>query len=89
MATVCPRIYGVFPAYAGMFLNVFDLDWEPVRFPRIRGDVPSSGYSMIVLNTFSPHTRGCSFGYRVRYPVGGVFPAYAGMFLSVRFRMAP
>ena len=50
------------------------------RFPRIRGDVPSTSIRRPPEPWFSPHTRGCSgsFFRLLRRP--GVFPAYAGMF---------
>ena len=72
---------GVFPAYAGMFLN---LSLEKCRcscFPRIRGDVPRRACSIRPCYRFSPHTRGCSVDSRDRTISQVVFPAYAGMFL--------
>ena len=51
----------VFPACAGMFL------WDGIRektrkrFPRVRGDVPSSGRVGFCRVTFSPRARGCSY----------------------------
>ena len=54
------------------------------RFPRIRGDVPWALAPGQNSSWFSPHTRGCSWWLRCARPLGCVFPAYAGMFLSVR-----
>ena len=73
----------VFPAYAGMFLLPRHCITDIKSFPRIRGDVPLSQKLPKPILTFSPHTRGCSSqadwtGLSVR-----VFPAYAGMFLSL------
>ena len=72
----------VFPAYAGMFrrdsVGLVTLGC----FPRIRGDVPHLKGLHGPRGRFSPHTRGCSFGYRPTSVPRPVFPAYAGMFLS-------
>ena len=70
----------VFPAYAGMFLRAIVERAMPVRFPRIRGDVPQSNGGGAVCQAFSPHTRGCS-EWATHLGSGlAVFPAYAGMF---------
>ena len=50
------------------------------RFPRIRGDVPSSSSMSAKSLSFSPHTRGCSHQPRSSTVPASVFPAYAGMF---------
>ena len=78
-----PYSRAVFPAYAGMFLLPRHCITDIKSFPRIRGDVPLSQKLPKPILTFSPHTRGCSSqadwtGLSVR-----VFPAYAGMFLSL------
>ena len=71
---------GVFPAYAGMFLRKMESMFYRASFPRIRGDVPRGTRPETPRGAFSPHTRGCSpFGLGGGY-LGGVFPAYAGMF---------
>ena len=73
----------VFPAYAGMFRGGADA-WPKVDgFPRIRGDVPQTGENVNTRVEFSPHTRGCSVGVYDWGIAGFVFPAYAGMFLSL------
>ena len=53
-----------------------------VGFPRIRGDVPGFSHPLIIVNAFSPHTRGCSCHFPVIEGFKQVFPAYAGMFLA-------
>ena len=70
----------VFPAYAGMFLCEFFAPRTPIRFPRIRGDVPRYQGRFDAGGTFSPHTRGCSAWYLQALHLKTVFPAYAGMF---------
>ena len=51
----------VFPACAGMF----PLDEEKTllgcRFPRVRGDVPTSPLVIRTMTKFSPRARGCSY----------------------------
>ena len=70
----------VFPAYAGMFLS-YPWIYASIRgFPRIRGDVPSTGLRVFSRIPFSPHTRGCSANQPAYRFGSGVFPAYAGMF---------
>ena len=54
-----------------------------VCFPRIRGDVPSSAGTARLEAGFSPHTRGCSAAMLLGLGGWTVFPAYAGMFLSI------
>ena len=56
------------------------------RFPRIRGDVPTGVTGIFAFPEFSPHTRGCSQHSRFLFPRLLVFPAYAGMFLSIAGR---
>ena len=53
-------------------------------FPRICGDVPSTGLRVFSRIPFSPHTRGCSANQPAYRFGSGVFPAYAGMFLPLR-----
>ena len=73
----------VFPAYAGMFLAEAVTTMEGWSFPRIRGDVPTHTEWVPLVTWFSPHTRGCSCLILSCLVGGMVFPAYAGMFLSV------
>ena len=73
----------VFPAYAGMFPHQCTCPARGVCFPRIRGDVPHRGIINFAVGVFSPHTRGCSSSLLKHYFSGAVFPAYAGMFLSL------
>ena len=58
-------------------------------FPRIRGDVPRREYLLHGVDTFSPHTRGCSDHWGRTDAVARVFPAYAGMFRGTLIRMVP
>ena len=73
----------VFPAYAGMFRVVSIAPAYKSCFPRIRGDVPADNHDSLGDTMFSPHTRGCSGGYRLMASPLAVFPAYAGMFPTV------
>ena len=50
----------VFPACAGMFLAEWGAAPTLGGFPRVRGDVPESGYHAVVYSAFSPRARGCS-----------------------------
>ena len=53
-----------------------------LRFPRMRGDVPSAKTLLTPYGTFSPHARGCSLLLLCSAPQSSVFPACAGMFPS-------
>ena len=76
-----PRRQTVFPAHAGMFLDIRSPPPRHWCFPRARGDVPW-GYSAELPNgQFSPRTRGCSAGGQEWFLGLFVFPAHAGMFL--------
>ena len=75
----------VFPACAGMFLRAAFQLTARTRFPRVRGDVPSSGRVGFCRVTFSPRARGCSLCITVGQNLGLVFPACAGMFLTRPF----
>ena len=78
----------VFPACAGMFLIRRPQRSPSHRFPRMRGDVPHVREHRSGNDTFSPHARGCSYGWRILYTAQLVFPACAGMFLStLRMRL--
>ena len=70
----------VFPAYAGMFRSGLARSCPRVRFPRIRGDVPTRNSTPMRKWRFSPHTRGCSYATPCILYNHIVFPAYAGMF---------
>ena len=63
-----------------MFPAIYRCCSHDACFPRIRGDVPRSLGHFLLLLTFSPHTRGCSFCGRRLVGHDIVFPAYAGMF---------
>ena len=72
----------VFPAYAGVFLPhraVFPL---PSSLPRIRGGVSRKNQCGSCAKASSPHTRGCFRSVLQDDLRQGVFPAYAGVFLS-------
>ena len=73
----------VFPAYAGMFRRYLSPDHGARRFPRVCGDVPIERALAVVLEKFSPRMRGCSSAEPSSRNANYVFPAYAGMFLSV------
>ena len=83
----------VFPACAGMFLRVIHRILHPIRFPRVRGDVPGVWVGAKHRKQFSPRARGCSGRVQALVVTNDVFPACAGMFLcsshhlsvSVRF----
>ena len=75
----------VFPAHAGMFLNIVIQVAAEVRFPRSRGDVPRAASMAYSRSVFSPLTRGCSPGRVTRPRNQAVFPAHAGMFPGLRF----
>ena len=51
------------------------------RFPRARGDAPSLGKQVFAYEKFSPRARGCTLPPPQIRPMGGVFPARAGMHL--------
>ena len=70
----------VFPACAGMFRCTGSLELTPIRFPRVRGDVPSAGVPSRVMKKFSPRARGCSYWPEISGFFDNVFPACAGMF---------
>ena len=53
------------------------------RFPRVRGDVPRTAWEAASTAWFSPHARGCSQRLSHLHQGRNVFPACAGMFLSV------
>ena len=72
----------VFPAHAGMFLELDTPQWSVYSFPRARGDVPSGFCPPNYLFMFSPRTRGCSFSITKADFEALVFPAHAGMFLA-------
>ena len=77
----------VFPACAGMFPAGDSSYMTSKRFPRVRGDVPSAVSIMSTMLPFSPRARGCS---PCKLPCGihhAVFPACAGMFPSLFFKV--
>ena len=73
----------VFPACAGMFLTRGAEDTTRPGFPRVRGDVPHPTSPQTHVREFSPRARGCSYTRPPRTASKLVFPACAGMFLSV------
>ena len=73
----------VFPAHAGMFPCPRKHKSSCWRFPRARGDVPPRKSSTTKHSKFSPRTRGCSVTYKHWSERKNVFPAHAGMFLSI------
>ena len=75
--------FEVFPACAGMFLRASGIMQRVVRFPRVRGDVPSHICPEWLGKRFSPRARGCSGAERFVLVWVRVFPACAGMFLTM------
>ena len=63
-----------------MFLVNEPAPRQPIRFPRVRGDVPQIEDTIAAARRFSPRARGCSFSGITVGLVGVVFPACAGMF---------
>ena len=75
----------VFPAYAGMFLQFFQLVVKVLRFPRVCGDVSHENGQRPIEESFSPRMRGCFYIKAYYHGDGSVFPAYAGMFPSIQY----
>ena len=71
-------IEAVFPAYAGMFRGKNVNFSRFPCFPRIRGDVPLGSSRPIPHFWFSPHTRGCSVGWKKNLWRTWVFPHTRG-----------
>ena len=74
----------VFPAHAGMFLDFGPKARVASGFPRARGDVPYLKLLDKGMVLFSPRTRGCSVATPIDALHHHVFPAHAGMFLTVK-----
>ena len=73
----------VFPAHAGMFRVWPSVSVDARSFPRARGDVPYQIEGGVKGNLFSPRTRGCSVWLSSCMHCMHVFPAHAGMFLTI------
>ena len=84
-AVPCPMLQAlsVFPACAGMFPIGLRSIQARHRFPRVRGDVPRTAWEAASTAWFSPRARGCSQRLSHLHQGRNVFPACAGMFLSV------
>ena len=76
----CP----LFPTHVGMFRKRIMPygNWRP--FPHTRGDVPWPRREARQAGTFSPHTWGCSDGYRDLRWREPLFPTHVGMFRGTR-----
>ena len=72
----------VFPAYAGVFPRSMRLCCCRSGLPRIRGGVSALEVLLEENKKSSPHTRGCFCLRGAGFCPDGVFPAYAGVFLS-------
>ena len=68
-----------FPAHAGMDPPAASAAPTSRRFPRPRGDGPTSQDIDYVIDGVSPPTRGWTSPSRFRYRSGAGFPAHAGM----------
>ena len=55
-----------------------------ICLPRIRGGVSIVGVHWLTPVVSSPHTRGCFPDGKAALPGRGVFPAYAGVFLTLQ-----
>ena len=73
----------VFPAYAGVFLVEFREEVFDDGLPRLRGGVSETKAAATVIEGSSPPTRGCFFPANAIQTRSVVFPAYAGVFLSI------
>ena len=69
----------VSPAHAGMYLSQPRLEHQRHRFPRTRGDVPTTALDAVRFMAFPPHTRGCTWMERGAVLEPEVSPAHAGM----------
>ena len=78
----------VFPAYAGVFRTSAGFDFVWKRLPRIRGGVSEGSAGDRRRRRSSPHTRGCFLFRQASAPRRAVFPAYAGVFLSITGSLA-
>ena len=64
-----------FPALAGLFLRSWNGCALPGAFPRVCGVVPTTLPDFVLIEVFSPHSRGCSAG--VCYgDLALIFPAF-------------
>ena len=52
------KFFAVFPAYAGMSLELTDRAAPSGSFPRLRGDEPGAAADLPAPSEFSPPTRG-------------------------------
>ena len=69
----------VSPAHAGMDPGTAPRRSRTTRFPRTRGDGPSTEDRPLFPTEFPPHTRGWTLGQRRRSGTHRVSPAHAGM----------
>ena len=83
MRSTLTEAISVFPAYAGVFPWTARPACLMRCLPRIRGGVSHCRTAEQILTQSSPHTRGCFSFARSRTASSAVFPAYAGVFLSL------
>ena len=76
----------VFPAQAGVFLVPVAGSQRTACLPRASGGVSASQVTVIVYCKSSPRKRGCFLVVLVRLGMRRVFPAQAGVFLSIGLR---
>ena len=73
----------VFPAQAGVFPQRFRKITEKRSLPRASGGVSSDSWTQSVPSPSSPRKRGCFYCVSCFYEYSWVFPAQAGVFLSI------
>lgn len=74
----------IFPAHAGVFRLKQKFSLVEINFPRACGGEPSGIVKAQKLQAYSPQIRGCSREERDRDQAWTVFPAHAGVFLSLK-----
>ena len=73
----------IFPAYAGLNLLHLDIRVQISDIPRIRGVEPEKLEEYEPLGEYSPHTRGWTSGKWSDINSNKIFPAYAGLNLTI------
>ena len=76
---ICLRLNSVFPAQAGMILQISVPYHHLIRIPRAGGDDPGNVTFTNTSVKYSPRKRGWSWSASVSSGISQVFPAQAGM----------